>query len=37
MPDAWEIKNKLNPNNAEDRNQIGADGYTMLEIYLNSL
>jgi hypothetical protein len=37
MPDAWEISKGLNPNNALDRNTIGADGYTNLEIYLNSL
>ncbi|WP_308992173.1 hypothetical protein QLS71_018880 [Mariniflexile litorale] len=37
MPDAWEKKNKLNPRNAEDRNKVGTDGYTMLEIYLNSI
>lgn len=37
MPDQWEDKNKLDKNNPEDRNQIGVDGYTMLEIYLNSI
>lgn len=37
MPDAWEITNKLNPKDASDGNQIGKDGYTMLEIYLNSI
>tara|TARA_R110000868_G_scaffold83515_4_gene235693 strand:- start:8750 stop:10177 length:1428 start_codon:yes stop_codon:yes gene_type:complete len=37
MPDAFEIKNNLNPKNASDRNKIAADGYTMLEIYLNSI
>lgn len=37
MPDVWEKKNGLNPNNADDRNAIGKDGYTMLEIYLNSI
>jgi hypothetical protein len=37
MPDEWETKNDLNPNNADDRNKIGADGYTMLEVYLNQL
>ncbi|MFI1773675.1 pectate lyase family protein [Thalassobellus citreus] len=37
MPDRWEMKNKLNPKNAADRNIIGKDGYTMLEIYLNSI
>jgi hypothetical protein len=37
MPDEWEKKNGLNANNANDRNTIGKDGYTMLEIYLNSI
>jgi hypothetical protein len=37
MPDAWEKKNGLNPNDANDRNKTGADGFTMLEKYLNEL
>lgn len=37
MPDAWELLNNLNPNDASDRNQIGTDGYTNLENYLNSI
>ena len=37
MPDSWETANGLNPNNAADRNNIGAGGYTMVEIYINSL
>jgi len=37
MPDYWEKQNKLNPNDPNDRNSIGKDGYTMLEIYLNSV
>lgn len=37
MPNAWETANGLNPNNAADRNNIGTGGYTMLEIYINSL
>lgn len=37
MPDSWEKKNGLNPNNANDRNNVGEDGYTMLEKYLNSI
>ncbi|MEN3324731.1 hypothetical protein VP395_13395 [Mariniflexile soesokkakense] len=37
MPDDWEIKNKLNPKDASDRNLIGKEGYTMLEIYLNNI
>ncbi|UKM64286.2 pectate lyase [Flavobacteriaceae bacterium GSB9] len=37
MPDMWENKNGLDPNHAEDRNYTGKDGYTMLELYLNSV
>jgi pectate lyase len=37
MPDDWETKNGLNPNNAADRNKVAADGYTMLEEYINSI
>lgn len=37
MPDAWEIENGLNPNDAADRNNTGIDGYTYLENYLNSI
>ena len=37
MPDEWETKNNLNPKNADDRNKVGPDGYTMLEKYLNSI
>lgn len=37
MPDDWELANGLNPNDPNDRNGTNADGYTMLEVYLNSL
>jgi len=37
MPDDWETANGLNPNDPEDRNRLATDGYTMLEVYLNSL
>lgn len=37
MPDGWEIKNGLNPEDPEDRNKTDKDGYTMLELYLNRL
>ena len=37
MPDAYEVSKGLNPANAADRNNIGANGYTQLEIYLNSI
>jgi hypothetical protein len=36
MPDAWEIKNRLDPHNPDDRNlDPDHDGYTNLEEYLN--
>lgn len=37
MPDKWEKKSKLNPTNVDDRNNVGEDGYTMLEKYLNGI
>lgn len=37
MPNDWEQTHNLNPNEPDDRNNIGQDGYTMLEVYLNSL
>lgn len=37
MPDAWETANGLNPDNSSDRNKLNSEGYTMLEVYLNSL
>lgn len=37
MPDDWEIAHQLNPNNPDDRNLPGQNGYTMLEMYLNQL
>jgi pectate lyase len=38
MPDEWEERHGLNPNDPKDGNAIaGADGYTNLEKYLNSL
>ncbi len=37
MPDAWEAENGLNPNDKTDGAKIGKDGYTNLEIYMNSL
>ena len=36
MPDEWEKAHGLNPNVA-DNNYVNADGYTALEVYLNSL
>jgi pectate lyase len=37
MPDDWELAHGLNPNDSTDRNSIGQDGYTQLEVYLNTL
>ena len=37
MPDEWEIRYGLNPKDPTDRNKPAADGYTMLEKYLNSI
>ncbi|WP_187262497.1 T9SS type A sorting domain-containing protein [Pontibacter beigongshangensis] len=37
MPDAWELAQGLDPNNANDRNTVGQDGYTNLEVYLDWL
>jgi hypothetical protein len=37
MPDSWEDANGLDKNNAADRNDIHTSGYTMLEVYLNSI
>ena len=38
MPDAWETANGFNPNDASDGPRVAsAEGYTALEIYLNSL
>ncbi len=37
MPDYWENTNGLNPADPGDRNQVNSDGYTLLEVYLNSL
>jgi pectate lyase len=37
MPDYWESAQGLNPADATDRNLLNGEGYTMLEVYLNSL
>lgn len=37
MPNDWELTHNLNPNDPADRNSIGQDDYTQLEVYLNSL
>lgn len=37
MPDVWETTNGLNPNDASDGKIRNNEGYTNLEVYLNSL
>jgi len=37
MPDEWESKNGLNPDDPEDGNIVNDEGYTNLELYLNGL
>lgn len=37
IPDEWETANGLNPKDAADGNATNAEGYTNLEIYMNSL
>ena len=39
MPDVWETANGLNQNDASDviTTTLSEDGYTNLEVYLNSL
>lgn len=37
IPNDWESAHGLNPNNPIDRNNVGADGFTMLEEYLNGM
>lgn len=37
MPDAYEVANKLNPNDASDAAKISRNGYSHIEVYLNSV
>ncbi|NDW12462.1 pectate lyase [Bacteroides sp. 214] len=37
IPDVYEVKMNLNPNNRADGNILNSDGYTNLEVYLNML
>jgi hypothetical protein len=37
MPDDWETAKGLNPNDKADGNKLNAEGYTMLEVYLDEL
>lgn len=37
MPDEYEIKHKLNPNDASDAAKITSSGYSNIEVYLNNV
>lgn len=37
MPDEWETANGLNPEDSADGNLINEEGYTNLEVYMNSI
>ncbi len=37
MPDSWETAHGLNPADSSDARQVGPDGYTMIEEYINGL
>lgn len=37
MPDTWETSHGLDPNNPADGNTLTPDGYTNLEVYINTL
>ena len=37
IPDEWERANGLDPNNKNDYKNLNDEGYTMLEVYMNSL
>jgi len=37
IPDAWETAHQLDPHDAKDASRVNADGYSMLEVYVNSL
>ena len=37
IPDDWESAHGLDPHDPSDRNRTDADGYTMLEAYVNGL
>ncbi|MDE5749364.1 MAG: hypothetical protein K2H87_01180, partial [Duncaniella sp.] len=37
IPDYWEVANGLNPRNTADGRQIGPDGYTPLDRYLDAI
>jgi hypothetical protein len=37
MPDAYEVKSGLNPNDANDAAKITKSGYSNIEVYLSSV
>ncbi len=37
MPDFWEVRKGLNPDDPDDRNNTSRSGYTMLEEYINGI
>ena len=37
MPDAYELKNGLNPKDGTDAAKISKNGYSNIEVYLNSV
>ena len=37
IPDSWELANDMDPNDPSDAKELNRAGYTMLEVYLNSL
>ncbi|RZK38405.1 MAG: polysaccharide lyase, partial [Pedobacter sp.] len=37
IPDAWELKNGLNPKDGSDSAKLSKSGYSNIELYLNSL
>ena len=37
IPDEWETDHNMNPNNAADALALNEEGYTMIEVYINSL
>ncbi|MGB7340304.1 MAG: hypothetical protein WBC91_15510, partial [Phototrophicaceae bacterium] len=36
IPDTWEVQNLLNPDNPDDAQSYAENGYTWIEVYINS-
>ena len=36
IPDAWEVANGLKPHDSKDAAAMGKDGYSQIEVYINS-